>query len=213
MESVISKNSIEKDIEILEGKIIEMRDRVGGMIADSVKALVDRDKELAHKTIQVCRAVADNEKEIDRICLDILAAHRPEGGDLAFVALSMKVASDLERIGDLAGGVGERAIELSFIPPLKPYVDIPKMSGICVEMNRDVVDAFIGRNVAKAKQVIARDDDIDELYHITKNELIEIMKSEQAAVESGIRILSVSKYLERIGDHAVNIAQHIVSVF
>lgn len=187
-----------------------MASRVEEMISTSVRAVTERDPELARKTISIDRQVNADEVSTDEMCLLILAKRQPVAGDLRFVTLALKMVTDLERIGDLAVSISERAIQLATEPNIKPYDDIPKMAVVVQAMVRGAIDAFVSRDADKAKAVIARDDEVDELYHKVFRELLAVMTKDASLVERGIHVQSVAKYLERMGDHSTNLAEQVV---
>jgi phosphate transport system protein len=210
MESTVADKSYAHELGLLKEKLSAMANVVEDLIAQSVQGLVQRDKELAHNSIRQATKLHDMEVEIDNLCLDILSKQINDKADLGFVSLAIKVVNDLERIGDLASGIGQRAMELSYIPPLKPYIDIPKMAVLSREMLQEVMTAFFEGDSEKAAKIIDRDDEVDELYHRTKVELIEIMEQKgKDVIVPGTRVMAVTKYLERIADRIVNIAVHI----
>jgi phosphate transport system protein len=186
-----------------------MSEKVESMIFNSVQSLVDRDKKLAHQTVSIDRDVNRAEDEIREYVLEFISTNDVPYNDLRFLMSTLKLASHLERIGNYAASISERAIELACIPPLKPYIDIPRMTKLCIREMDDLIGAFFSGDVKTATKIAAKDDEIDELYHRTYRELIEIMSAKGTSVEPGVRILAVSKNLERIGDHLVYIA-HLV---
>jgi len=187
-----------------------MAGRVEAMIASSVKALVERDTNLARDTIAEDSVVNQAELENDGLCLQILAKRQPMASDLRFITLVLKMVTDLERIADLAVNICERAIDLNEEVQLKPYVDMPKMASIVQSMLHDAIEAFIDRDSAAARVVIERDDQVDEYYHVIFRDLLAIMVDDPEAVQRGIHIQSVAKYLERIADHATNLAEQVI---
>jgi len=210
MEIIESENVNQVDLAPLTERLSLLAVRIEDMIACSIDALVKRDKELAHKTIGSDRRIDADEVEIRELCIEMLQKHELSEADLRFIIILMKVVTHLERIGNLAGSNCERALELAYIPPLKPYVDIPKMSKLTREMIKDVIAAFIARDEEMAREIIARDDPVDHLYHEVMRELIEIMRNKGEAVDPAIRIMSVAKNLERIGDHVCEIAEQVM---
>jgi len=187
-----------------------MAGRVEAMIASSVKALVERDTNLARDTIAEDSVVNQPELQNDGLCLQILAKRQPMASDLRFITLVLKMVTDLERIADLAVNICERAIDLNEEVQLKPYVDMPKMASIVQSMLHDAIEAFIDRDSAAARVVIERDDQVDEYYHVIFRDLLAIMVDDPEAVQRGIHIQSVAKYLERIADHATNLAEQVI---
>lgn len=200
----------EKELQDLRQRLLLMAGRVEGMIDSSIRALVERDPELARRTILADRRVDRDERELDDHCLAILAKRQPMASDLRFITLALKMVTDLERIGDLAVNVCERALDLNAEPLLKPYEDVPRMAGIVLSMVRGAIDAFVSADAERALAVIARDDEVDELYHAIFRDLLALMTHDAGAVERGIHIQSVAKFLERIGDHATNLAEQVV---
>jgi phosphate transport system protein len=200
----------ENELKKLRERLLRMAGRVEQMIADSVKALVEQDVQLARRTIEADRLVDRAEVETDELCLVILAKRQPVASDLRFVTLSLKMVTDLERIGDLAVNICERAIDLGQDPPLKPWVDVPRMAGIVQGMVRDAIDAFVAGDVQRAQSVVDRDQSLDELYTRVFRELLSTMLDDGSKVERGIHAQSVAKWLERMGDHATNLAEQVV---
>jgi phosphate transport system protein len=194
----------------LRERLLVMAGRVEQMIADAVRALVERDAELARETIEVDQKVNRAEMETDELCLHLLASLKPVGSDLRFITLSLKMVTDLERIGDLAVNICERAIDLSLLPPLRPYQDIPEMATTVQSMVRDAIDAFVESDVEKAQAVIERDDVVDALYTRAFRDVLGLMLRDGGTVERGIHVQSVAKWLERMADHATNLAEQVV---
>ncbi len=194
----------------LRDKLLLMAGHVESMIASSVKALVDRDVTLARRTIDNDHKVNKAEVETDELCLLILAKRQPMASDLRFITLALKMVTDLERIGDLAVNICERAIDLSSEPPVRSYDDIQRTADIVQTMVRDAIDAFVRADVAKAEAVIARDDEVDELYHQIFRDILQQMLGDSAAIQRGIHVQSVAKWLERIADHSTNLAELVV---
>jgi phosphate transport system protein len=200
----------DNELRRLRERILRMAGRVEQMIADSVRALVEQDVQLARETILADRFVDRAEMETDELCLVILAKRQPVASDLRFITLSLKMVTDLERIGDLAVNICERAIDLGNDPPLKPWVDVPRMASIVQAMVRDAIDAFVVGDAERAQSVVDRDPALDELYGRVFRELLSAMLDDGSKVERGIHAQSVAKWLERMGDHATNLAEQVV---
>ncbi|GMV40707.1 MAG: phosphate transport system regulatory protein PhoU [Myxococcales bacterium] len=200
----------EAELRSLRDQLLLMAGRVEGMISDAVRALEDGDAALARSTIRVDREVNRAEIDTDELCLLILAKRQPLGSDLRFITLALKMVTDLERIGDLAVNICERAVDLAREPRLGPYDDIRRAAALAQSMVHDAIDAFVERDAAKAQVVIERDDEVDEAYHQIFRSLLRTMTQDATAVERGIHIQSVAKFLERIGDHCTNIAEQVV---
>ena len=210
MGKIHTDREYESELKRLRERLLKMAGRVEQMIADSVQALVERDVELARQTIDADHLVNRAEVEADELCLVILAKRQPVASDLRFITLALKMVTDLERIGDLAVNICERVIDLGQDPPLKPWVDVPNMAGIVQGMVRDAIDAFVAGDADRAQSVIERDHALDELYTRVFRELLSAMLNDASKVERGIHAQSVAKWLERMGDHATNLAEQVV---
>ena len=178
-------------------------------IADAVESLVERDVDKAHQTIARDTEVNRMDIESDERCIRLLALHQPAACDLRFITTGLKITTDLERIGDNAVNICERALELNEVPQLKPYIDLPRMAEIAQSMVKDSIDAFMRDDTELADQVIARDDEVDLLNYQVYRELLSYMAEDPHTIASATRLLFVSKYLERIADHATNIAEMV----
>jgi phosphate transport system protein len=179
-------------------------------IQDSVKSLVERKSDIAKKVIKRDREINDLDVAIDEDCIRLLALGQPRARDLRFIATTLKITTDLERIGDLSVNIAERAIELNKEPQLKPYIDIPRMAEIAQEMVKDSLDAYVRGCTSLPYDVIKKDDEIDKLMEQVFNELLFYMIQDQRTVSRAVRISYVAKYLERIADHATNIAEMVI---
>jgi phosphate transport system protein len=200
-----------------EGELTRLRERilllgakVEAAIAAGIRAVVERDSDLARATIETDREVDRLEVETDDACLRILARRQPVASDLRFITMALKLVTDLERIGDLAVNVCERALELNEEPSLKPYVDLPLMAEAAQGMVREALDAFVAGDVERAKAVIDRDATVDAYYAQIFRELLTYMMEDPRNIFRATRIQSVAKYLERVGDHACNLAEMVV---
>jgi phosphate transport system protein len=202
--------SIERELRHLKELIVKMSVFVESAIKDAVNALVERDDELAKKVIAGDHAINALDVRIDEECIRLLACTQPMAQDLRFITTAMKITTDLERIADNAVNIAERALELNKEPLLKPYIDIPRMSRIAQRMVVDTINAYINKDNALAKDVIMRDDEMDELNEGIWEELMAIMTKDPSTVSRAVKITYVSKYLERIADHATNIAEDVV---
>lgn len=200
------------DMELreLKKKILEMDSLVEVAIEYSIKALVDRDERLIPEVTKKEEEINKAHIEIDGICLRLLALRQPMAADLRFIAAALRINSELERMGDQAVNITDATRELLKEPPLKPLIDIPKMSSLSRQMTKDALDAFINKDVALAKNVILRDDEVDNLKDQLFRELLTYMMSDQKAIKRALELILVSRHLERIGDHATNIAEDVV---
>ena len=150
------------------------------------------------------------EMEIDDRCLQLLALRQPTASDLRFITIGLKISKDLERIGDLAVNIAEQAMELNKEPQLKPYVDLPLMGQKVQQMVRGVLDSFVNRDASRAQQVCEVDDEVDDLNRKVLQELIALMQKDSSAVTRGMHLIWIAKQLERIADHATNIAEEVI---
>ncbi|MFN3739984.1 MAG: phosphate signaling complex protein PhoU [Thermodesulfovibrionales bacterium] len=198
------------ELRNLKEKVLRMGLLVEAAIRDSIKSLVERDSDLAREVIKKDHQINALDVEIDEECIRLIALRQPKAGDLRFITTAMKITTDLERMGDLAEDICERAIELNEEPPLKPYIDIPRMAEIAQGMLIDVLDAFVRREPHIAYDVIKRDDEVDRLTVQVFNELLFFMIQDPKTVSRAVKITYIAKYLERIADHATNIAEMVV---
>lgn len=200
----------DRDIEHLKELLLRMGAMVEESIHDSIQALLDRDTVVAERVIASDDAIDQMELEIDSHTIELIAMMQPAAVDLRFVAAAMKITPELERIADLAVDVCERAIELSHEPPLKPLLDIPRLARIAQEMVRQSLDAFVRRDATLARDVIARDDEVDLLTEQSFRELLTYMLEDSRNISRAIRLTFVGKYFERIADGATNICEMVV---
>ena len=198
------------ELEHLKEMLLKMAALVEVAIKHSVESLVERESGLARQVIQEDQKVNAFDVRIDEECIRLLALKQPMGKDLRFITTAMKITTDLERIGDNAVNIAERALELNQEPLLKPYIDIPRMSRIAQGMVRDTIDAFVREDVRLAKDVIMRDDSVDDLNEQVWKDLMTVMTQDPTTISRAVKISYISKYLERVGDHATNIAETVV---
>ena len=200
----------EAELQQLRDRLLLMGAKVEESIKGSMQALLERDSELARKMIQADRRINQLELAIDQMCLQILARRQPVASDLRFITIALKLVTDLERIGDLAVNLSERVLELNEEPPLKPYVDLPRMAAEAQEMVHRALDAFVEGNADKADVVIKQDSTVDAYYMQIFRELLTYMMEDTRNIFRATRLQSIAKYLERIGDHATNIAEMVI---
>jgi phosphate transport system protein len=200
----------EEELKALHHNILEMGGLVEKQIVNAIAALVQRDSELARETIARDHTVNRMDVEIDELCIRLLALHQPAARDLRLITTALKITTDLERIGDMAENICERAIELNEESQLKPFIDIPHMAEIAQRMLRQSLDAFVREDTELALKVCAEDDAIDSLNGQLFRELLSYMAEDPSTVTRAARLLFISKYLERIADHATNIAEMVV---
>jgi len=200
----------ERELQELKEKILLLGGTVELMIASAMKALLSRDSDLGRSVIASDPRVDAAELEIDHLCLSLLALRQPAASDLRFITTALKIVTDLERIGDLTVNIAERAIELNEEPPLKPYIDIPRMASTAAGMVHQALDSFVNRDPAEAREVLTMDDGVDRLNVQLFRELLTYMIEDPKSVTRALRITFIAKYLERVADHATNIAQMVI---
>jgi len=187
---------------------------MGGLVEDQIhrvmRALIERDDALAQEVIDRDRRVNTLDVEVDEKCVELLALHQPAAGDLRFITTAMKIVTDLERIGDQAVNIAQRAIELNREPQLKPYIDLPRMAEKAARMVKESLDAFVNRDTALARQVCAEDEAVDALKEQVFRELLTFMMEDARTIPRAIRLILISRFLERVADHATNIAEMVV---
>jgi phosphate transport system protein len=200
----------ETELQKLRDRLLLMGAKVEEIIKGSMQSLIERDSDLAKRMIQADRRINQLELAIDQTCLQILARRQPVASDLRFITIAMKLVTDLERIGDLAVNLSERVLELNEEPPLKPYVDLPRMAEEAQGMVHDALDAFVEGDAEKADEVIKRDATVDAYYTQIFRELLTYMMEDARNIFRATRLQSIAKYLERIGDHATNLSEMVI---
>lgn len=198
------------ELSELKNKIINMSLLVGSNVKDSVQALVERNDELAQAVVEKDHIINSYDVEIDEESIKLIALRQPKATDLRFLTTAMKITTDLERMGDFAVNIAERALELNREPVLKPYIDIPRMSRIAQDMIKDALTAFVNRDRDLAMDVIMRDDEMDNLKHQVQRELLFLMMENPTTASRAMKVSFVAQYLERIGDHTTNICEMVI---
>jgi phosphate transport system protein len=202
-------NHHEQELSDLTNKLLTMASIAERSVKLAVEALVDRDDEQARKIIEEDSRLDDLEMEIDELSIGLLAK-APLATDLRLITMAMKFSRDLERVGDETTTICRRAVELSREPQLKPYVDIPKMAMIALEMLDGAMNAFARRDPAMARQIVPRDKEVDLLNKQLHRELSSYMVERPSTITRCLHLMTISKCLERIADHAANIAEEVV---
>jgi phosphate transport system protein len=200
----------EEQLRALRRELLEMGKLVEKRIGEAVRGLIERDAEVARAVIEGDREIDQMEIRIDDHCVQILARRQPVASDLRTVATGLKLVTDLERIGDLAVHIAERAIELIEEPPLKPYVDLPNMAETAQAMVREALEAFVTADAERAERILAQDDVVDAYYWQIFRELLTYMLEDPRNISRAMRLQSIAKHLERVGDHATNLAEMVV---
>jgi phosphate transport system protein len=201
----------DEELKELHKVILSMGALTQEAIFKSIEALKDRDKAAANNVINDDAKIDELELAIDERCVDLIARQQPMASDLRFIATAMKINADLERIADLAVDIAQRVLELADKPLLKPLVDTPKLSAIAQNMVRDAIDAFVNKDVALAKQVVLSDGEADKLRNLIQDELInDYMARDPSVAPRAVPLLLIARHLERICDHATNIAEDVI---
>ena len=206
----MTQRHFDEELSDLKTKLLRMAGQAEDQIDQALTALVTRDSTLARQVIERDHQVNALDVEIDEECIQLLALHQPAARDLRLVTTAMKIATELERISDLAENVCERAIELNEEPQLKPYIDIPLMGKMARGMVKESIDAFVKDDAMLARKVLASDDYVDDLMEQLFRELLSFMLEDTRTISRAIRLSFIAKYLERIADHATNIAELVV---
>jgi phosphate transport system protein len=201
---------LDRELGDLKTNLLLMGGSVEFQLQNALRALTERDSELAMKVVENDLRVNKLDVEIDEDCLRLLALHQPAAGDLRFITTAMKIARELERMSDLAENIAERAIELNQEPQLKPYIDIPSMANWTSRMVKEALDAFVTRDAELARKVCRDDDFVDDLTQQLFRELLSFMLEDQRTITRAIRLTFIGKYYERIADHATNVAELVV---
>ncbi len=210
MEREHYSKKFDTELTDIRTRLLEMGGKVEVMIADAMRSLVERDSELARRVLAFDHQINGMEVEIDERCLEVLARRQPAGRDLRFITLALKIVTDLERIGDQCCNISKRAIELNDEPPLKPYIDLPRMSSWTVNMVKESLDAFVKGDAELAVKVCTDDQFVDDLNEQIQRELLTFMTGDPSTISRAIKINYISKCLERIADHATNVAEMVI---
>ena len=201
----------DEELKELHKEILRMGVLTQEAIFKSIEALKNRDKTQAQEIIDTDDRIDELELAIDERCIDLIARHQPMAGDLRFITTGMKINAELERIADLAVDISQRVLELMEKPLLKPLIDIPKLSTIAQNMVRGSIDAFVNRDVELAKKVVFSDEEADNLRNLVQEELInDYMAKDPATAPRAVALLLIARHLERICDHATNIAEDVI---
>jgi phosphate transport system protein len=198
------------ELEQLKTRLLEMGGLAEERVRSSVQALVDRDAALVERVLRGDDAINQLHIEIDDRCFKLLALHQPMAVDLRAIVSAVKINSNLERVGDLAVNIAEAAVRYMRHPPVKELIDIPRMADIAQRMLRHSLDAFVRRDLELAHEVLNEDDKLDALKSQVFRELLTYMLQDPSTIEPALDLLLVSRHLERIGDHATNVAEDVI---
>jgi phosphate transport system protein len=200
----------EQELRTLKEKLLLIGHKAETAIADSTRALVERRPALAQRVVDEDDQVDGLELEIDDLCLGILALEQPVASDLRFITTAMKIVADIERIGDNGVNIARRALEIMSEPELKPIIDIPVAASAAQRSLKQSLDAFVNKDAAMAKRVIQQDSYIDDVCEQMLRELLTYMFEDPSTISRALRLMFVARNLERVGDHAANIAEMVI---
>ena len=204
------KRFFDSELETFRSDLLRMGEVAVRQVRDALQALVTGDVKLAERVIEADDELDELEKRIDTEAIRYMNLRSPIATELRLVIVGMKASHDLERVGDEATNIAKRAIRLAAEPPLKPYVDIPRMAGIAVEMLREALECFLHADNAKAVAVVKRDKEVDALNKQLYRELSSYMVEQPGTISRALELMFISKGIERIADHATNIAEEMV---
>ncbi len=200
------------EMQVLSNRLLNMGALVEERVHGAMQALLERRADLAESIIVRDDEVNDLQIEIDDRCLKLLALQQPMAKDLRLITAAMKINADLERIGDQAVNIAENAIKILVAPPLKPMIDLPRMAELAEAMTRDSLDAFVRRDSALARRVLEQDDEVDQMKDSMFRVLLTYMMADPGTIERALSLILVSRNLERVADHATNIAEDVIFV-
>lgn len=203
------RKSFNQSLEELQNDLIKMGEKTNKMIAKALQSLTERNAELAKEVIEMDDVIDKMDLKIEKKCMFLIATQQPMARDLRTIGTALKIITDVERIGDYCVDVARKAIILAPLPPLKPYVDLPKMADLTQKMLSEVLIAFKTKDLEKAREVAEMDHEVDRLFNVTFDEIMGYMLKSSDNVERGAHLILVARYFERIGDHITNIAERI----
>jgi phosphate transport system protein len=202
----------EMEMQALKNRLLSMGAMVEERVHQAVAALMERNAAAAERIVAGDQEVNELQIEVDDRCLKLLALQQPMASDLRLITAAMKINADLERIGDQAVNIAENSLKLMDNAPLKPIIDLPRMAEIAEAMTRDSLDAFVRKDVALARSVLARDDEVDQLKDHIFRVLLTYMMADPGTIARALSLILISRNLERIADHATNIAEDVIFV-
>lgn len=200
------------ELEKLKQQLLAMGGLAEERVRLAVRGLVERDRNLIEQVVSGDEAVNRFQLQVDDRCFKLLALHQPMAVDLRFIVAAVRINSDLERVGDLAVNIAEAAHRYVEHPPVKPLVDIPRMGELAQAMLRDALDSFVTQDIRLAESVLQRDDTLDALKDQVFRELLTYMLADSRAIEPALDLILISRHLERVGDHATNIAEDVIFI-
>jgi phosphate transport system protein len=203
----------DQELGELKEKLLAMASRAESSVQSAVQALTERNDDLAQQVKDEDSIIDQFEIEIDELAVRLLALKAPVASDLRLITVTMKISHDLERVGDEATTIARRALELNKEPQLKPYVDIPRMASLGLQMLKESLDAFVNRAPERARAIIPRDKEVDAINKQLHRELASYMIENPTTITRSLNLMVISKSLERIADHATNIAEEVVYIY
>jgi len=206
----MERHHFEEELQTLKNRLLTMGGLVEERLHAAVAALMERRAEAAQRIVASDQEINELQIEIDDRCLKLLALQQPMAVDLRLITAAMKINADLERIGDQAVNIAQNALRVMAHPPLKPLIDVPRMAELAEGMTRDSLDAFVRRDSQLARAVLARDDQVDALKDQVFRVLLTYMCADPGTIERALGLILVSRNLERIADHATNIAEDVI---
>ncbi len=212
MASIEHVRHFQEGLEQLKSRLLEMGGLAEEQVRQAIKGLVDRDRDLIERVLTNDEALNALHIEIDSRCFTLLALHQPMAVDLRSIVSAVKINTDLERVGDLAVNIAEAGRRYTQHPPVKKLIDIPRMATIAQTMLRDALDGFVRRDTALAQHVLNEDDKLDALKTQIFRELLTYMLQDPSTIEPALDLILISRHLERIGDHATNIAEDVIFI-
>lgn len=201
---------LKEDLAQLKSRLLQMGGLAEERVQAAMRALVSGDERGLEGIVTGDEPLNQLQVEIDNRAFTVLALHQPLAIDLRIIVAAVKINSDLERVGDLAVNIAEASLRYLALPPVKPLIDLPRMAEIAQGMLRDALDAFVRRDVELAQSVLNRDDQLDELKSQVFRELLTYMLQNPATIEASLELILISRHLERIGDHATNVAEDVI---
>jgi len=208
----MERHHFEAELQALRNQLLTMGALVEERVHRAVHALIHRREEEAQRIIVTDNEINDLQIDIDERALRLLATQTPLAVDLRLITSAMKINADLERVGDQAVNIAESVLVLLPHPPLKPLIDIPRMAAIAEKMVRDALDAFVRKDPELARDVLRRDDEVDELKDQVFRELLTYMMADPGTIQRALALVLISRNLERIADHATNIAEDVIFI-
>jgi len=206
----MERHHFETDLQALKNRLLNMGALVEERVHGAIQALMERNLESAEAIAKGDEEVNALQIEIDDRCLKLLALQQPMASDLRLITSAMKINADLERIGDQAVNIAENAMKMLAAPPLKPIIDLPRMAEMAERMTRDSLDSFVRRDPTLAREVLGQDDEVDGLKDTIFRVLLTYMMADPGTIERALALILISRNLERIADHATNIAEDVI---